>query len=216
MLIDITELKNKYSMNIQGVVHAGAHLGEEAEAYKRTGINEVLWIEGNPDLIPQLSSNVARFCHKVTQALLSDVSGEEVIFHITNNGQSSSLLDFGTHARVSPDVHFIEDKILFTETLDEVIERTNSQSYNFLNMDLQGAELLCLKGATEALKRFDYIYTEINVDELYIDCVQLPELDEFLDGFARVETQLAGDQKRHQSNWVGWGDALYVRETLYE
>jgi FkbM family methyltransferase len=203
-------------MNIRGVIHAGAHLGEEALAYQNCGIRDVLWIEGNEKLLPALTDHVSRFGgHRVAHALLAEVDNDTRVFHITNNGQSSSLLEFGTHEYISPEVKFIRDDVMATKTLDRVVFENGALGYNFLNMDLQGAELLCLKGATETLAHVDYIYTEINIDEVYEDCARLQDLDAFLRDYDRVACQLAGDPHQHMQNWAGWGDALYIkREAL--
>jgi hypothetical protein len=72
-------------------------------------------------------------------------------------------------------------------------------------MDVQGYELEVLKGATETLKRVDYVYCEVNRDEVYEGNAYVEELDEFLSsyGMERVET-----------SWEGqiWGDALYIKK----
>ena len=90
-----------------------------------------------------------------------------------------------------------------TTTLDTIVKDRNIRA-NFLNMDIQGAELKCLQGFEDGLKMIDYIYAEVNTKELYAGCAQLPELDAWLAarGFKRVEISMTG--------W-GWGDALYVR-----
>lgn len=211
MLMNLTDIINRHGMKITGILHVGAHLGEEAMAYYENHVSKVVWIEGNVDLIEPLSKNVDPFGHKVMHALVSDEDGKEVNFNITNNGQSSSLLEFGTHKDVSPDVWFIGQQTQKTSTLDTLMDTFQVfGGCNFLNMDLQGAELLALKGAERLLKQIDYIFTEINVDELYLDCARLPQLDEFLGdrGFKRVEMVLAGSRE----NWVGWGDALYIKQ----
>ena len=78
--------------------------------------------------------------------------------------------------------------------------------YNFLNLDIQGAELKALKGMEEYLDKVDYIYTEVNEDYVYKGCALVSELDEFLGkyGFTRVETSWAGNCK--------WGDAFYIKK----
>ena len=83
----------------------------------------------------------------------------------------------------------------------------DTSKFNFINIDVQGYELEVFKGAAHTLNDIDYIYTEVNNDELYEDCVQMSQLDEFLGdlwGFKRIETKLVGNQK--------WGDALYVKQ----
>lgn len=204
MLIPLERMVADYNMRITGILHVGAHTGEEAESYNTCGVSKVVWIEGNPDLIPTLRGHVGPYGHQVIQALVSNEHADAT-FYVTNNYQSSSLLEMGTHLVVSPDVHVMQHMDLHTVRLDWLAERHDFSDLNFLNMDLQGAELLALEGMGDLLKQFDYIYTEINVDELYLNCARLPQLDSFLSGwsFQRVETAMAGD--------AGWGDALYVR-----
>lgn len=204
MLIPLEQLVTDHRLRITGVVHVGAHLGEEAEAYSWY-TSRVWWIEGNPDLIAPLHEHVDPYGHSVVQALVTDVDGDEVTFNITNNGQSSSIFEFGTHAVVSPDVHFVGEQTHTSVTLDTLVGEHGISGCNFLNMDLQGAELLALRGATKLLETMDALYLEINVDELYMGCARLPQLDSFLHplGFTRVATAMAGQ--------AGWGDALWTR-----
>lgn len=203
MLIDLPDLQAKYGMDITGIVHVGAHLGEEASTYDQMGVPRVLWIEGNPDLMPELERQLAPFpSQTAVQALISNEDGLELSFNITNNGMSSSILEFGTHPQQAPDVWFIEKKQLLSRKLDTVLSDADFWDFNMLNIDLQGAELLCLQGAPRALERVDYIYTEVNENYLYLDCALINELDDFLTGFERVETFMTAGE---------WGDALYVR-----
>jgi hypothetical protein len=76
--------------------------------------------------------------------------------------------------------------------------------YNFINIDVQGYELEVFKGGTETLKTIDYVYAEINKDELYKGCPMVEDLDVFLEtfGFKRNETIMATPT---------WGDALYIK-----
>lgn len=206
MLMPLNDLVDRYDMQITGVLHIGAHEAEEAKAYRRLHIKNVWWIEANPELIPNLQAILRRFPgNNLLQAVVTDKDGEEVTFHVTNNMQSSSVLEFGTHPLVSPDVFFTHDLTLQTATVD-TLAREHGISANFMNLDIQGAELLALKGAEEFLEQVDYIYTEINVDELYVDCVRLKDLSKWLAlrGFSLKEKAMAGQ--------AGWGDALYIRD----
>ncbi len=77
--------------------------------------------------------------------------------------------------------------------------------YDFINLDIQGAELKALKGADKILPYIKAIYTEVSTKELYKNCVLLPELDEFLEknGFKRIIINMTHNY---------WGDALYIKE----
>jgi len=206
MLLDFNELFQKYHMKIDGVLHVGAHLAEEAPLYRAVKVSNVTWVEGNPSVMPKLRRILKPYKHKLVNALVYKEDDIELTFNVTNyEGMSSSILEFGTHTGFSPDIEFVKHLTLKSKTIDTIVKE-NKVKANFLNMDLQGAELFALMGAEEFLKNVDYIMTEVNKDEVYVGCAQIGQLDEFLTGFKRVETFWVGQQ--------GWGDALYIREHL--
>ena len=74
MLIELADLVRKHNMKITGVLHVGAHIAEEAEKYQALGVSNVWWVEANPDLIETITTNTARLCHHVINALVTDDS----------------------------------------------------------------------------------------------------------------------------------------------
>lgn len=205
MLMSLAELVDKYRMEVSGVLHVGAHLAEEADVYEGLGMHDVWWVEANPAVIPVIEERLSILypTQKLVQGLVYAVNGVLLDFNVTNyDGMSSSILEFGTHPSFSPDTVFVDKLKLVSTTIDTIV-RENDVKANFLVMDLQGAELLALQGATEFLYDVDYIMTEVNQDQVYVGCAQVGELDEYLDAFNRVETYWVPGQ--------GWGDALYVR-----
>lgn len=207
MLMKLRDLCNKYRFIPKGIIHVGAHKAEENAVYDDLGIENVVWIEGNPDLANQLKENFNKKHNIVLNYLVSDVDDKEFDFKITNNGESSSILDLGTHKEKHPQIYVTETKVLKSKTLSTIVVENNIDmaNYNFLNLDIQGAELLALKGLGEYIKNIDYIYTEVNVDHLYKDCALMSEIDEFLAtfGFERAETNILEQ--------YGWGDAFYKK-----
>lgn len=141
---------------------------------------------------------------KIENAIVSDVI-EKVKFNISNNGQSSSMLEFGLHSIFHPYVHYINYFEAETQLLKNIICKYDID-YNFINLDIQGSELKALKGMEEYLYKVDYIYTEVNSDYVYKNCALISEIDDYLKkfGFERVETEWCGDNK--------WGDAFYIRK----
>ena len=74
-------------------------------------------------------------------------------------------------------------------------------------MDIQGSELPALKGMGRLLERFDYLYLEVNTEQVYQGCASLEAIDQYVErfGFLRIETKMTP---------YGWGDAFYMRLKL--
>lgn len=205
MLIPFGDLEIKTP--VKGVVHIGAHECEERQGYIdnfKIDDSNIIWIEANPDIV-----NKMRPVYPHATILSECVSSEDnktVSFMITNNYQSSSILNLKTHKIEHPWVYETNRIELKTKTLNTIFKENNfiHSDYNFMNLDIQGAELLALKGSTEILPFIDYIYCEVNEKELYEGCALLNELDEFLlsHKFKRVLISMT----QH-----GWGDAFYVK-----
>lgn len=210
MLIPFNQLFKKYQVQSVECLHIGANTGQEAEEYHRQGIKKVIWVEADPVLFPKLQKHVGPYGGNCLNACVSDTDGEKVTFNIANNGgQSSSMLKFGTHSKEHPTVKFTKTIEMTTKRVDTLLKEEGINIGNgfrcdaFLNIDLQGAELLALKGMGEMLSAFDYVYIEVNKAELYEGCPLVGEIDDYLGrwGFVGVEDHWTG---------AGWGDKFYT------
>lgn len=204
MLIPLEQLVDAGLIKPGPTLHVGAHTAEEADTYQDLGFSPVFWVEANPALHEPLRQRLAIFAdHHLIPTALADEPGA-MILHIANNGQSSSLLELGTHRTQHPEVHYVDEITVPVDTIDHLFLAREIPQATFVNLDVQGAELLVLQGGTGYLESVEAIYTEVNVEEVYLGCAQMPDLDEWLRarGFERVAT----DMTRH-----GWGDALYIR-----
>lgn len=203
----LAALLRRHRAHVTGVVHVGGHVGEEAPSYAACGIDTVFWIEANPELIPRLTQNVAPYGGVVLEAAVSDRDGEEIELRVTDNLQSSSILPMGTHVEHYPDIVVTDHVRLRTVTLDTLLADQPTQDVNYLDLDIQGAELLALRGARGLLGQLDYVYTEVNREEIYVGAPMVEELDEFLADY---------DMRRVETRWTpeGWGDAFYVRRPV--
>jgi len=208
MLIPFDYLCKKYSLRPPGVLHLGANEGQEAPAYAAAGIERVVWVEALPQVFDVLKQKIAPIRGSVALlACLSDVDNQQVDFHVaSNDGQSSSFLELGTHAQAHPTVCYVKTIRMATIRVDTLLRQNNLEVGPgwLLNVDLQGAELLALRGMGDLLKQFDSVYIEVNEKELYIGCPSAAQIDSWLGnrGFERKEIKMTGS---------GWGDAFYLR-----
>lgn len=207
MFITPAQLHETFNLDVKGIIHVGACTAEELPLYKEIGVNRVIWIEANP----RLSQNLAHgftfvkghtsFCFAA-----SDTSDKVLTLNVTNNLQSSSTLKLKKHEEIYPDIKVVEKIEVPSLKLDDFVEiyGIDRKAYNFINLDIQGAELLALKGAVGLLPTIDYIYTEVNEEELYEDCALINDIDEYLAlfNFERVQTHIEKEK---------WGDAFYMK-----
>lgn len=205
-VIDEKGLFEKFNIKATGILHIGASTGQEAEVYDQLGVKNVIWIEAIPKVFEQLRANVTKYNHICIRACIGDRNGEEVVFNVSNNeGQSSSFLEFGTHSVEHPAVQYVEKLKLKTVRVDALFDAFALDGYNFLNIDLQGCELIALRSMTRLLPQFQYVYLEVNRAELYKGCALFDEVVVFmsLHGF---ELKIV--------KWTdhNWGDAFFQRK----
>lgn len=206
MLIPLAELVTRHEIKPTGFFHVGANDGQELDDYLTLSEN-IVFVEAIPAVFRKLVSRcrkhdkVKSFC-----ALLAEEGGLDVKFNIASNeGQSSSALEFGTHAQAHPTVKYVGTIPLTTMRGDQLLKdnNLNLKDYDFLNVDVQGMELSVLKGLG-SLHEVNFAYIEVNIKEVYKGCPLVEEIDEYLAFFRLypVEQHMTGH---------GWGDKFYMR-----
>jgi len=203
MLIPVRDLHCRFNVRPKSVLHVGAHDGEESAAYSEHDWKPVVWVEMLRDKYLALKERFAgdKF-NRVYHAACWDLDGVALRPYIASNFQSSSLLAPKVHLSAYPAITFTAGSEIVTSRLGRILPA--APAFDFVNLDIQGAELRALKGLGDRLNQARWLYLEVNIAELYSGCVLLPELDSFLHkhAFSRVALRLA-------SNSI-WGDALYM------
>ena len=207
------------NIQLTGVIHVGAHRGEEVNEYEDLGAKQVIWVEANPDVFKEMEVNLTRAGASVEsiafQYAASNVDHETVDFYryygpdagylIGNKGCSSLLKTSGIWESWYKDTIKVE-----TITLDTLIAENDykHQDFQLLNMDVQGAELMVLQGSNKLLESVQYITTEATWKNAeYIDNVMYDDLKCFLESKGFIETEILP----HTENW---GDVLFIRKKV--
>ena len=60
MLLNFNDLYTKYDMNVTGVLHVGAHHGQEVTEYVNKGIKNMVFFEPLPETVAILEEKLAR------------------------------------------------------------------------------------------------------------------------------------------------------------
>lgn len=194
--------------NLKGAIHVGANIGEERYWYHEQKFKKVLWFEPNKDLFSILVENLKEYPNQMAFNIgIHDYLKEGTLHISDNDGQSSSLLELGLHKKYHPKVQYIGDQVVTLTRLDYFLSDIKEpiENYNFINIDVQGTELNVIKSVGDQLKELNYIYLEVNDQEIYKGCALLPEIDSYLENFnfVRIKTHMT---RGH------WGDAFYVKE----
>jgi FkbM family methyltransferase len=203
MLMNLNNLRNKYNLNIKGVIHIGAHYCREFNSYKLIGIQNVMCFEPLTHNFEKLKQYVDSKTILYQLALGNDKKEIEMNVEYNNESMSSSILEPFTHLKEYPHIKFTDKIMVKMDKLDNIeFDRNN---YDFINIDVQGYELEVFKGSINTIEHIKYIMSEVNKDELYKGCARVDEIDDFLGsfGFIRVETE-----------WTvnGWADAFYIKK----
>jgi FkbM family methyltransferase len=195
-----------YSVNMRGVLHIGAHVGQEYDDYMKYGIKNIIFFEPVVSTYTKLLETIPQSDNvKIINLALGNTTGEiDMFIETANQGMSSSILEAGTHLTSYPQITFDTKETVKIDKLDNV--EFDRSLYNTINLDVQGYELEVLKGAVETLKHIDVIFSEVNMGEVYKGCAKLGDIDEFLKqyNFTRVHTHIYED--------VFYGDAIYIRQ----
>lgn len=196
------------NISMRGVIHVGAHYGQEYLDYINNGISDIVFIEplkANYDKLLELyefpdsviTMNIA----------LGNIRGEvEMNVETANKGMSSSILEPGTHLDTYPKITFDTKEMVKIDKMDNLT--INRGLYNVLNLDVQGYELEVLKGAENTLPFIDIIFTEVNTGDVYKGCAKLGDIDEYLakHDFDRFWLNIYDN--------ICYGDAIYIRRGL--
>jgi FkbM family methyltransferase len=209
-MLDLTSLAKTHEIKPRGVIHIGAHEGKELARYREMGFQKILFVEADPEVFARLQKNVGDEPGVIlAQCAVGNTSGRAAS-RVTSMDHSSSLLPLKRHKTLYPDIVETQTFEVRTVTLDALLAELplDPAEFNFLNIDIQDAELLALQGADKTLTQIDAINTAVNFEERYEGCAQIEEIDAFLEqrGFRRV----ALTTPFHPS----WGDAFYVRQPV--
>ena len=205
MILEFKDLVKKYNLKVSGVIHVGAHHAEEVPNYAEMGIENIILFEPlkeNFDIIRKNVSSYPQLKIRKHQVALGN-SNQTITMNLSSNQlESSSILKPKLHLQLYPDIIFNKTEEVEVQKLDDY----NCRKCNFLNMDVQGYELEVLKGGKETLCNIDYVYCEVNRNEVYEGNAYIEQIDEFLSFY---------NMSRLETFWWDngdWGDAFYKKE----
>jgi FkbM family methyltransferase len=143
----------------RGILHIGAHLGLESEAYSVQG-KPVIFIEADPGTFQDLQKNIEdKKNQKAHNLLLGDQEKSVTFFRASNGSQSSSVFSFSS-ANKFKTVSTIDELELTMCRLDSKFSPEELYEYDHWVIDVQGAELLVLVGAGALIDQCRTLFIE--------------------------------------------------------
>jgi FkbM family methyltransferase len=144
---------------------------------------------------------------------VADASGERQFF-VNNAPYTNSLfmVDAGSDSYVDrSETDSVGSVAVKVVDLDKFCECNGIKHVSILKMDVQGAELHALHGATDLLqrKRIDLIYLEVCFAPLYKGQASFRDIQGFLEGFGY---HLAGlvEPGLTRRGFIAWSNAIFV------
>ncbi len=195
----------------RGIVHVGAHKGQEVERYLSLEPKLIVWIEAEETWMSRLNKLVRSSPPATRQmalsALITERDGETKEFHrYSNKGLSSSLYrPAGLMESAWPGVAPTGEVVrMISSRLDTTLKAAgvSSADVDVLALDVQGAELSALKGAGEYLDGVEFVEVELSQVAYYEGA---PLADE-------VETLLAAAGFRRVTKLRQHGDVVFRRD----
>ncbi|MEG4857829.1 FkbM family methyltransferase [Microcoleus sp. K1-B6] len=210
MKLNFPDLCQQHVITPRGIILIGAY---DAKTLKRLNLPntiKTLLIDANPTAVERLQENFAdRPNIQVVQAAITN-HNDTVTLHLTSLESSSSILPWQQYSKIYPNIKETQQLTLPSRTLDTLLQELHlsTTDFNILILDIQGAELLALEGATQLLNTLDAIYTTVHYQELFKGGALAEQVDQFLTDyqFQRV----AEETPYHPA----WGEAFYVRQTV--
>jgi FkbM family methyltransferase len=163
---------------------------QSIEFYHKFPNSKIYAFECNPNTINLCKKNIEEFKDRITliEGAVCDYDGEINFYPIDSKKTITSWEDGNPGASslfISNDKYTLEKysqyKIITKcHRLDTIIKLFNIKNVDIVWMDLQGAELLALKGLGDHLRNIKYIHTEINHHPIYDGQVLFNEIDNYL------------------------------------
>ena len=201
------------------VVDAGAHHGHTVVQYLEHFPNSrVIALEPEPGNFAIAKETLAPFGERVE--LLPFALGEtdgRLPLRLTSHSGAHSLLEVGDMRYYDAPVETLAPIEVRVVKLDSLLAERRLDRLDILKMDIQGAELLALRGASELLARhaIRLIALEVLFQPLYRNQPTFWDIADHLRSLGYAQQGIY-DQKHHSANHaiLRWADAVFVAPEL--
>lgn len=163
---------------------------QSIEFYKAFPNAKIYAFECNPNTLELCKRNIQAYSDRIQliEGAVCDYDGDITFYPINqkktittwNDGNPGASSLFKSNGKYTVE-KYVQDEIkVNAHRLDTIMQKYNIPRVDIIWMDLQGAELLAMKGMGEHLDRVSYIHTEVSHKEMYTGQVMYAELNNFI------------------------------------
>ena len=189
------------------------------EFYNAYPNSKIYAFECNPNTLNICKKNIEKYTDRITliEGAVIDYDGNITFYPINQektittwrDGNPGASSIFKSNGKYTVETYVQDEIITNCHRLDTIMEKYGIPRVDIIWMDLQGAELLALKGLGKQLQNVQYIYTEITHIEMYSGQVMFNELNNFIlsnDFIIKNKLSLTGWQE----------DVIYEKKEIHE
>jgi FkbM family methyltransferase len=190
------------------ILDCGANIGQMATAFRQLYPSATIYsFEPVSAVFEQLKIRCAKLDVQPVKKAVSDHDGRQEI-NLTYSAEANSLLKFEPGNPCAQWTQEIGAEEVAVCTLDRWCAENDIEldRVDVIKLDVQGAELSALKGATQLLRAVKLVYLEVSFVPIYKGCPLFADIEAFMVEHAFVRRSIyPSDQPQN------WGDAVYVR-----
>jgi FkbM family methyltransferase len=198
------------------MIDIGAHQGKFTDdLLNHYTVKEAILIEPIPRLANLLKNKYPTNKYHIYQNVVSDNDEIAIDFFINEFAETSSLLKIRSEMKELENVatQLVSRVKVVARTLDAIVAESGFRYIDLIKLDVQGAEHLVIKGATNTLTKTKLLWTELSFKPLYEDSSIFHQIYELLveNNFVLLELSPGYRASNRELLQV---DALFVNSKL--
>ena len=190
------------------ILDCGANVGQTARSLRRLYPNaKIISFEPVGACFDQLERTCREIGAQPVARAVGDHDGRATI-KLTTSPECNSLLDYQPDNPCGQWNWVVGEEEVQVCTLDRwcAENHVDPGSVDLIKLDVQGAELKALRGATKLLKTAKLVFLEVSFVPIYKDCPLYEDIDRFMTKHGYRQAGLYPSDQPHN-----WADALYTK-----
>jgi len=163
---------------------------QSIEFYKTFPNAKIYAFECNPNTLNLCEQNIFPYQDRITliKGAVCDYDGSITFYPINQEKTKTTWKDgnpgasslFKSNGKYTVETYVQDEITTNCHRLDTIMNKHNIPCVDIIWMDLQGAELLALKGLGNKLSSVEYLYTEVSHKEMYTGQIMYKELNDYV------------------------------------